>query len=149
MSTGRWLTRPDEHGMGGGVPLHEGEDWGDADDVAKDFEAEFDKIRRRVNGLVHKWRDLPNPNAIQEHVDEWQKIFAAFDSTAPDGGQDPLVRNVGRLQDWVNGDAEHSIAPHLVGGMADTFKEYVDNLYTAVSACRDVRSSRLWIRPTA
>lgn len=28
MSIGRWLTRPDEYGVGGGVPLHEGEDRG-------------------------------------------------------------------------------------------------------------------------
>ncbi len=138
MSTGRWVTRPDEYGRGGGVPLHEGEDWGDADDVADDIEAEFDEVRHKVDGLVDKWRDLPDPAQIQGEVDQWQALFAALDSAAPDGGQDPVVRNVGRLQDWVNGDAEHGIAPHLVGDMAETFKDYVDNLYTAVSACRDV-----------
>lgn len=138
MSADRWLTRPDESGTGGGVPLHEGEDWGDADDVARDFEREFDRIRRTVDNLVAKWRGLPDPCQIQGEVDQWQAVFAAFDNSAPDGGQDPLVRNVGRLQDWVNGDAEHGVTPHLAGGMAETFKAYVDNLYTAVSACRDV-----------
>jgi len=155
-----WVLRPDENGEGGGtrawndgaLPDDKNGDGGGLVDkvgwLADIFDPEskipgtMDDIRSRIDGIVYRWQSLPAPGKIQDQVEAWQEVYKVIDmpgsAEAAEAGEDSLLLNVSRVRDIVNGDSEHGTGPALESGAADRFKGYIDGLYDAVIAFRDV-----------
>ena len=112
-----------------------------------DYVADFRAIQSKINDIVERWRELPDPEKIQDWRETFIPVVASFERASTDRSGNVVYPSGGTL--WfhleggtinlfgvdLNGNGKSDDDEGLRGSAINAFKQYYQQLVNAVHAC--------------